>query len=177
MCVSRVPRVSWVCNGRVGRRVSTGRGGSVGGRGCECHVGGARCGCAVGVQWVCNGCAVGVWGAECVQRVVGVCECVCVTCVMGVQWVCMERSVCSAWWECGVFMCHVCHVCHGCAMDVQWACGVLSVCSAWWECVSVCVSRVSRASWVCNGRAKAWWESEGVSHACGGCVMDVQWAC
>ena len=62
----------------------------------------------------------------------------------------------------------------GCAVGVQW---VLSVCSAWWECVSVCVSRVSRASWVCNGRAKAWWESEGVSHACGGCVMDVQWAC
>ena len=44
----------------------------------------------VGVLWVCNGCAVGVWGAECVQCVVGVCECVCVTCVtcvVGVQWV------------------------------------------------------------------------------------------
>ena len=33
---------------------------------------------------------MGMWGTECVQCVLGVCECVCVTCVMcvvGVQWV------------------------------------------------------------------------------------------
>ena len=72
----------------------------------------------VGVLWVCNGCAVGVWGAECVQCVLGGCECVC----------------------------HMCHMCHGCAMGVKWECGALCVCRVWWECVSVCVSRVSRVS-------------------------------
>ena len=99
---------------------------------CECHVGGARCGCAVSVQWVCNGCAVGVWGAECVQSVVGVC------------------------------LCHVCHVCHvhrgcamgvGCVVGVQWVC---KGCAIGMQCVfgvCLCVSHVSRVSWVCNGCA------------------------
>ena len=102
---------------------------------------------------MCKGCAISM------QCVLGVClcvshvsrvSCVCNGCVMDVQW-----------------------VSSGCAMGVQGTECVQCVVGVW----CVYVSYVSRASWVCNGRAKAWWESEGVSHACGGCVMDVQWAC
>ena len=68
----------------------------------------------VGVLWVCNECAM---GAECVQCMVRVCECVCVTCVMCVMSVTGVGCVVGVQW-----------VCNGCAMGVQW---VLSVCSAW----------------------------------------------
>ena len=75
---------------------------------------------------------MGVQGAECVQCVLGGCECVC----------------------------HMCHVHRGCAMGVQWACGVLSEYRAWWECGGMCVTCVICAmcvvgvQWVCNRCAK-----------------------